>query len=224
MQIEHINNLENRPFPKPKVILNTEETFKIPDDLTKAGAMRLIARALHLLGVSRTGIEVFRLLADMTENKAWHDKSKKAVNWRKQSELSNDVKITNRHFRRIEAQLVKMGVICKDTGLNGWRGRSYSGNQVDGLSLEPAIANIKVFKSIIEFKEEKIAVEVALINKIKDCKKTLRHYNSVYGFSEADFALIKAPLPRNQNLIRISNHLEALKNVVTKMEAGGVKK
>ena len=99
-------------------------------------------------------------------------------------------------------------------------GKSYSRNQVDGLSLEPAIANIDVFQSVIEFADEKAAVEISLVNKIKDCKKTIRNYLHLFDFTDVDLALFEAPLPQDHNLIRLSNRLDALKDVVSKITEG----
>ena len=129
-----------------------EDHFALPGDITKAWAIALITSALQLMGASALDILVFRLIADQTERAAWHSTERAPVNWRRQCDLARAAGISERHFRRIEARLVKMGVLARATADNGYRGRRtgqpWNAPVQCGLSLEPAIANYAGFAAL----------------------------------------------------------------------------
>ena len=129
-----------------------EDHFALPGDITKAWAIALITRAMQLMGASALAVLVFRLIADQTERAAWHSTDRAPVNWRRQCDLARAAGISERHFRRIEARLVKMGVLARATADNGYRGRRagqpWNSPVFCGLSLEPAIANYAGFAAL----------------------------------------------------------------------------
>ena len=129
-----------------------EDHFALPGDITKAWAIAMITSALQLMGASALDILVFRLIADQTERAAWHSTERAPVNWRRQCDLARAAGISERHFRRIEAELVEMGVLARATADNGYRGRRagqpWNSPVFCGLSLEPAIANYAAFAAL----------------------------------------------------------------------------
>ena len=128
------------------------EHFTLPGDITKAGAIATITRAMQLRGAGALEILVFRLIADRTERLAWHSSTRAPVNWRRQCDLTREAGITERHFRRIEARLEALGVLARATADNGYRGRRAGQGWHEpvqcGLSLEPAIANYEAFVAL----------------------------------------------------------------------------
>ena len=129
-----------------------EDHFTLPAEITKAGAIATITRAMQLMGSSALEVLVFRLIADRTERLAWHSGTRAPVNWRRQCDLAREAGISERHFRRIEAGLVDMGVLARATADNGYRGRRagqpWNSPVHCGLSLEPAIANYEAFVAL----------------------------------------------------------------------------
>ena len=155
----------NRPFEAPRGVKTSplaqnirvfvpgpEDHFALPGDITKAWAIAMITRAMQLMGASALAVLVFRLIADQTERAAWHSTERAPVNWRRQCDLARAAGISERHFRRIEAELVEMGVLARATDDNGYRGRRtgqpYNTPVQCGLSLEPAIANYAGFVAL----------------------------------------------------------------------------
>ncbi len=155
----------NRPFEAPRGVKTSplaqnirvfvpgpEDHFALPGDITKAWAIAMITSALQLMGASALDILVFRLIADQTERAAWHSTERAPVNWRRQCDLARAAGISERHFRRIEAELVEMGVLARATADNGYRGRRagqpWNSPVFCGLSLEPAIANYAAFAAL----------------------------------------------------------------------------
>ena len=129
------------------------EHFTLPSEVTKAGAIAMIAAAMRLMKAKPIEVLVFRLIADRTERVAWHSGERAPVNWRRQCDLAREAGISERHFRRIEARLVQMGVLARATADNGYRGRRagqpWNSPVQCGLSLEPAIANYAAFVAMV---------------------------------------------------------------------------
>ena len=134
-------------------IPGADEHFTLPGDVTKAQAIATAVAVLTLLKGTATDILVFRKIADTTERVAWHDSSRAPVNWRRQCDMARELGLGERHFRRIEARLVRFGVLARATADNGYRGRrsgqGYGANIQCGLSLEPAIANYQAFVDLL---------------------------------------------------------------------------
>ncbi|MDE0694960.1 MAG: replication initiation protein RepC [Boseongicola sp.] len=133
--------------PKP------DQHFRLPDDVTKAQAVATTCRALRLLGASERVIAVWRHVADTTERQAWHAGDRAPVNWRRQCDLAREMEIGERQFRRIEAELARMGVLARMTADNGYRGRRSGQSAREpiscGLSVAPALANYRAFAAIV---------------------------------------------------------------------------
>jgi hypothetical protein len=124
----------------------------LPEGITKMAAIETIAKALRLQRVSAIAVNVFRLIANTTLERAWRDAAAGApMNWRRQSDMAEEVGITTTHFRRCEQQLAQLGVIARLTADNGWRGRVQTSEGIVeyGLSLAPAIANYGHFTGIV---------------------------------------------------------------------------
>ncbi|MYI06214.1 MAG: hypothetical protein F4059_02540 [Gemmatimonadetes bacterium] len=130
-----------------------DQHFRLPDDVRKPQAIAMTCRALRLLGASERAIAVWRHVADMTERRAWHADDRAPVNWKRQCDLAREMEIGERQFRRIEAELARMGVLARATADNGYRGRRTGQSVRDpvscGLSLEPAIANHRALAAIV---------------------------------------------------------------------------
>ena len=129
------------------------EHFTLPSEVTKAGAIATIAAAMILMKAKPIEVLVFRQIADRTERVAWHSGERAPVNWRRQCDMAREAGISERHFRRIEARLVQMGVLARATADNGYRGRRagqpWNSPVQCGLSLEPAIANYAAFVAMV---------------------------------------------------------------------------
>lgn len=125
------------------------ERFALPEDVTKAQAVRTAEAALRLLGAAPTEILVFRMIADTTQRAAWHSETEAAVNFRRQSDMAREAGIGERQFRRIETGLQAYGVLARNTAMNGYRGRRPGQAAPAGLSLEPCIANHAAFTALL---------------------------------------------------------------------------
>jgi len=149
----------NRQFEAPLAhsvrvfVPGAEEHYALPAEITKAAAIATIARAMRLMKATPIEVLVFRQIADRTERAAWHSAERAPVNWRRQCDLAREAGIGERHFRRIEARLVQLGILARATADNGYRGRRagqpYNSPVQCGLSLEPAIANYEVFVTML---------------------------------------------------------------------------
>ena len=126
----------------------------LPAAVSKAQAMQIVCSALRLLGVREIDISAWRLIADVTDRKAWHEPGRSPVNWRRQCDLARELGISERHWRRIEHRLSDCGVLARMTADNGYRGRrsgqAYGAPVQCGLSLEPAIANFRALTGIVQ--------------------------------------------------------------------------
>ena len=126
----------------------------LPRAVSKAQAMATVCSALRLLGAREIDIAAWRLIADVTDRKAWHDPARSPVNWKRQCDLARELGISERHWRRIEGRLSDCGVLARMTADNGYRGRRsgqpYGAPISCGLSLEPALANFRVLAGIVE--------------------------------------------------------------------------
>lgn len=125
------------------------ECFALPQDITKAQAVRTAEAALRLLGAAPTEILVFRLIADTTKRAAWHSDTEAAVNFRRQSDMAREAGIGERQFRRVETGLQAYGVLARTTASNGYRGRRAGQAAAAGISLEPCIANYAAFTALL---------------------------------------------------------------------------
>ena len=126
----------------------------LPHAVSKAQAMTVVCSALRLLGVREIDIAAWRLIADVTDRKAWHAPDRAPVNWKRQCDLARELGISERHWRRIEHRLSDCGVLARMTADNGYRGRRsgqpYGAPISCGLSLEPALANFRALAGIVE--------------------------------------------------------------------------
>ena len=142
-----------RPHEVQAFVPAPGQHFSLPDGVSKLQAVTTTCRALRLLGASERTIAVWRCIADTTERQAWHAGDRAPVNWRRQSDLAREMEIGERQFRRIEAELARLGAIARATADNGYRGRR-SGQSAGepircGLSIEPALANHAAFAAIV---------------------------------------------------------------------------
>ena len=151
----------SRPHQVQAFVPERGQHFRLPDGITKAQAVATTCHALRILGASERIIAVWRHIADTTERQAWHADDRAPVNWRRQSDLAREMGIGERQFRRIEAELARLGVIARATADNGYRGRRSgqpAGEPIScGLSIEPALANHAAFAAIVA--EAEIAEE-----------------------------------------------------------------
>ena len=151
----------SRPHHVQAFVPERGQHFRLPAEITKAQAVATTCRALRLLGASERIIAVWRHIADTTERQAWHADDRAPVNWRRQSDLAREMEIGERQFRRIEAELARLGAIARATADNGYRGRrsgQSAGEPIScGLSVEPALANHAAFAAIVA--EAEIAEE-----------------------------------------------------------------
>ena len=142
-----------RPHQVQAFVPEPDQHFRLPDDVTKAQAVATTCRALRLLGASERVIAVWRHVADTTERQAWHAGDRAPVNWRRQCDLAREMEIGERQFRRIEAELARMGVLARMTADNGYRGRRSGQSARDpiscGLSVAPALANYRALAAIV---------------------------------------------------------------------------
>ncbi len=126
----------------------------LPPAVSKAQAMGTVCAALRLLGAREIDIAAWRLIADVTDRKAWHAPDRAPVNWKRQCDLARELGISERHWRRIEGRLSDCGVLARMTADNGYRGRRsgqpYGAPIHCGLSLEPTIANYRALAGIVE--------------------------------------------------------------------------
>ena len=143
----------SRPDAVQAFLPEKGQHFRLPDDISKPQAISTTCRALRLLGASERTIAVWRHVADTTERQAWHAGDRAPVNWRRQSDLAREMGIGERQFRRIEAELARLGAIARATADNGYRGRrsgQSAGEPIScGLSVEPALANHAAFAAIV---------------------------------------------------------------------------
>ena len=143
----------SRPHEVQAFVPAPGQHFSLPDGVSKLQAVTTTCRALRLLGASERTIAVFRCIADTTERQAWHAGDRAPVNWRRQSDLAREMGIGERQFRRIEAELARLGAIARATADNGYRGRrsgQSAGEPIScGLSIEPALANHAAFAAIV---------------------------------------------------------------------------
>ena len=150
--------------------------FRLPEGVSKLQAVTTTCQALRLIGASERTIAVWRHVADTTERQAWHAGDRAPVNWRRQSDLAREMGIGERQFRRIEADLARLGAIARATADNGYRGRrsgQSAGEPIScGLSIEPALANHAAFAAIVA--EAEIAEESrqeAVLNARTACRR-----------------------------------------------------
>lgn len=126
----------------------------LPAAVSKAQAMGTVCAALRLLGAREIDIAAWRLIADVTDRKAWHAHDRSPVNWKRQCDLARELGISERHWRRIETRLADCGVLARMTADNGYRGRrsgqAYGAPIHCGLSLEPALANFRALTGIVQ--------------------------------------------------------------------------
>ena len=134
---EHGQRPPSRYVPRP----NTHTP--LPSNVSKAGAIAIIARALSALALPSAVIAAWRLIADQTEATAWHSCADTPMNYRKAKDLARDLGVSDRHWRRIEVQLEEAGVLYRATTENGFRGKAARGALTFGLSLEPALAHFE---------------------------------------------------------------------------------
>ncbi len=127
---------------------------RLADQVSKSQAMATVCSSLRLLGASELEIAAWRLIADVTDRKAWHAQDRAPVNYRRQCDLARGLGISERHWRRIETRLAGCGVLARMTADNGYRGRRRGqgcGAPIScGLSLEPALANFRALAGIVE--------------------------------------------------------------------------
>jgi len=129
------------------------EHYALPAGITKGSAIETMTQALRRMGGTSTEILFFRAVANYTLREAWHDVTTAPMNWRKQSDLAQEIGVSDRQVRRIEQRLEDLGVLARSTPANGYRGfrRGQSrATPASGLSLEPALANYHAFALLVE--------------------------------------------------------------------------
>ena len=216
MSILQINEISAAVRPTPQIVIpREEENYMLPAGMTKHGAIGLITTALRILGANSTTIEVYRLIADTTLHKAWHDAEQTAICWRAQTDMAAEQNIGSRQWRRIENELQEFGALARVTAENGWRGKSSRSKATFGLSLEPSIANMEVFRAICEWAENQRSAEYNLKDAIRRQRRRLRELLKLEMITPnpAQVDLIKAPAQNHGNISDLLARLTTLNAV-----------
>ncbi|MDE3120564.1 MAG: hypothetical protein KGK00_02215 [Paracoccaceae bacterium] len=118
---------------------------------TKARYIQTVVAALRLMGANSTHIDVYRTITEPTDHRDWESEDPCPINYRLQVDLAKQHHMTERHWRRIERQLAKWGVIERATADNGYRGRHRVGERDIrlGISLKPSIDNMPYFEGLL---------------------------------------------------------------------------
>ncbi len=150
----------------------------LPGDVTKAGAIAMIAKGLRLCGLGEGTIAQWRCIADTTERAAWHAHDRSPVNWRRQCDMARELGLSERQWRRGEVALERAGVLARATAENGYRGRRsgepWRGPVSCGLSLEPALANYPAFVERLAAADVAEAARLELVMNTRLSRRRLR--------------------------------------------------
>ncbi len=150
----------------------------LPGDVTKAGAIAMIAKGLRLCGLGEGTIAQWRCIADVTERAAWHAHDRSPVNWRRQCDMARELGLSERQWRRGEVALERAGVLARATAENGYRGRRsgepWRGPVSCGLSLEPALANYPAFVERLAAADVAEAARLELVMNTRLTRRRLR--------------------------------------------------
>lgn len=189
---EHGQRPPSRYVPRP----NTHTP--LPSNVSKAGAIAIIARALSALALPSAVIAAWRLIADQTEATAWHSCADTPINYRKAKDLARDLSVSDRHWRRIEVQLEEAGVLYRATTENGFRGKAARGALTFGLSLEPALAHFEQLCALAKRPERVERERKLCLGQIRALRKRLASLASFDPLSPEHQALWDAVEDRHR--------------------------
>ena len=179
--MEYHPNTEVRPtHPKTlgTYIPGPNTHSALPPEVSKARAIGIVCTALQVMGLHRSAITAWRFIADQTESKAWVSTHETPMNFRKAKDLAREHGISDRHWRRIEAQLEQAGVLARATSDNGFRGKICKGRIVFGLSIEPALANFATLQELASQPERDDLERKRCLGQIRSLRQRLKKYDA----------------------------------------------
>lgn len=184
--------------PAPRIIIPGPcEHYALPEGVTKTGAIHFTCQALTLIGVTRSAVQAYRLIADTSDAAAWSSMTSAPVNWRQAQNMAAELGVSPRHWRRLESELEHAGAIARVTAENGFRGQKCRGAIAFGLSLEPTLANLTAYMAIIDkAAQQKQAAEI-VIAKIRATRHRLRKRLEFYPNADASAAIARIDADRS---------------------------
>lgn len=125
----------------------------LPGRFQRSDVERIITVASAALGLSSARLRALLVMMQATRPSDWTTPGSDAVCYMQQMLVAARLGITTRALRNHEAALERAGLIRRDVGADGSRGRYAGGEVVQGISFEPMIAAFPRLLAISEARE-----------------------------------------------------------------------
>lgn len=125
----------------------------LPGRFQRSDVERIITVASAALGLSSARLRALLVMMQATRPSDWTTPDSDAVCYMQQMMVAARLGITTRALRNHEAGLERAGLIRRDVGADGSRGRYAGGELVQGISFEPMIAAFPRLVAIAEARE-----------------------------------------------------------------------
>lgn len=175
---------------------------RLPGRYQRGDVVRILTTIAPRLGLSSGALRALLTMVHMTRASDWTSGTADPICYREQTKVAAATGVTTRTTRSHEAVLQRLGLVAKDVGADGSRGRFGRGEIIQGISFRPLIERFAEFLSLSDEIEE--ATRQAEIFR-RRCSAARRAFNiALSAVLEADpknpalpaLLALKADLPR----------------------------
>lgn len=162
----------------------------LPGRQQRSDVERILTSVSASLSISAGQLRALLIMIQATRPSDWTNPDRDAVCYLRQMHVAEKLGVTTRAVRKHEVDLERKGLILRNLGADGSRGRFAGGEVIQGISFSPLISRLPELLSLLEDQENDRRNRLALSRKLSAAKRELSRTIAKLSASESDHTLL----------------------------------
>lgn len=162
----------------------------LPGRQQRSDVERILTSVSASLSISAGQLRALLIMIQATRPSDWTNPDRDAVCYLRQMHVAEKLGVTTRAVRKHEVDLEGKGLILRNLGADGSRGRFAGGEVIQGISFSPLISRFPELLTLLDDQESDQRNRLALSRKLSAAKRELSRTISKLGASATDHTLL----------------------------------